>query len=70
MITHKARVGAILKDENGDVLMAASKIINEVNDLETIELLPMLRSLLYVGSFLKMMLPLLVNPYHHQTITF
>lgn len=39
---HKATVGAILRDENDNVVMAANKIENEVFDLETIDLIAML----------------------------
>lgn len=36
---HKARIGAILRDNKGEIVMAASKVENEVNDPESIELL-------------------------------
>lgn len=42
---HKASVRAILRDEQGNVIMAASKIENEVANLETIELLAIFRGL-------------------------
>ncbi|KAF5478189.1 hypothetical protein F2P56_004771 [Juglans regia] len=38
---HKAGIGAVLRDDKGDVVLAASKIEYEVNELEDIELLAM-----------------------------
>lgn len=38
---HKAYLGAILKDEECDIVMTDSKVENEVNDPKTIELLAM-----------------------------
>lgn len=42
---HKAGVGVILRDENEDIVMAASKLENDFNDPETIEVLAMFRVL-------------------------
>lgn len=42
---YRAGVGAIHRDDKGDIVMAASKVENEVDDPEAIELLAMLRGL-------------------------
>ncbi|CAI9778901.1 unnamed protein product [Fraxinus pennsylvanica] len=47
---HKAGVGSVLRDQEGKVLMAASKGEREVADPETIEFLAVLRGLQFVLS--------------------
>lgn len=42
---HKARIGAILRDDKGEIVIAASKMENEVNDPKSIELLAMFKGL-------------------------
>lgn len=42
---HKAVIGAVLRNENGEIVLAASKIKNEVHELEDIELLAIFRGL-------------------------
>lgn len=42
---HKVGVGVILRDEKKDLMMAASKIENEMNDQEAIEFLAMFRDI-------------------------
>lgn len=42
---HKASMGIVLRDADGDIVMATNIVENEVNDPEPIELLAILRGL-------------------------
>lgn len=41
-------MGIVLRDEKGELVMATSEVENEVNDPESIELLAILRGLIFV----------------------